>query len=138
MTPARRRTLEFLLDNLVWLMLIAVLVIFSLTVPRYFQFGIFANILEQSTYVGVMAIGLAIVIISGNLDLSVESTAALAAMITGLLFASSGIGMGLTVGPSIIAIPVSMLIAVAVGLGLPTSRWLKGFRQHAHTRRQQQ
>ena len=116
MTPARRRTLEFLLDNLVWLMLIAVLVIFSLTVPRYFQFGIFANILEQSTYVGVMAIGLAIVIISGNLDLSVESTAALAAMITGLLFASSGIGMGLTVGPSIIAIPVSMLIAVAVGV----------------------
>ncbi len=115
MTPARRRTIEFLLDNLVWLMLIAVLVIFSLTVPRYFQFGIFANILEQSTYVGVMAIGLAIVIISGNLDLSVESTAALAAMVTGLFFASSGIGMGIVLTPSFLMIPVSLLLAVAVG-----------------------
>lgn len=115
MTPARRRTIEFLLDNLVWLMLIAVLVVFSLTIPRYFQFGIFANILEQSTYVGVMAIGLAMVIISGNLDLSVESTAALSAMVTGLLFASSGIGLGIDLGPAIVMIPVSMLIAVAVG-----------------------
>ncbi len=115
MTPARRRTIEFLLDNLVWLMLITVLVIFSLTIPRYFQFGIFANILEQSTYVGVMAIGLAMVIISGNLDLSVESTAALSAMVTGLLFASSGIGLGIDLGPAIVMIPVSMLIAVAVG-----------------------
>lgn len=115
MTPARRRTLEFLLDNLVWLMLIVVLVIFSLTIPRFFQFGIFANILEQSTYVGVMSIGLAIVIISGNLDLSVESTAALAAMTTGLLFASSGIGLGLTLTPSVLMIPASLLLAVAVG-----------------------
>ncbi|MBE9638340.1 ABC transporter permease [Salipiger mangrovisoli] len=116
MTPARRRTFEFLLDNLVWLMLITVLVIFSLTIPHYFQFGIFANILEQSTYVGVMAIGLAIVIIAGHLDLSVESTAALAAMVTGLLFASSGIGLGLSLGPPIVMIPVSMAIAVAVGV----------------------
>lgn len=115
MTPARRRTIEFLLDNLVWLMLIAVLAIFSMTVPHYFQFGIFANILEQSTYVGVMAIGLAIVIISGNLDLSVESTAALSAMVTGLLFTTSGIGMGLTLSPPFLMIPVSLLIAVAVG-----------------------
>lgn len=118
MTPARRRLIEFLLDNLVWLMLIAVLVIFSLTIPRFFQFGIFANILEQSTYVGVMAIGLAIVIISGNLDLSVESIAALSAMVTGMLFASSGIGMGLDLGPAIVMIPVSMLIAVAVGTAI--------------------
>lgn len=118
MTPARRRLIEFLLDNLVWLMLIAVLIIFSLTVPRYFQFGIFANILEQSTYVGVMAIGLAIVIISGNLDLSVESTAALSAMVTGILFASSGIGLGLSFSPGFLMIPLSLAIAVAVGAAI--------------------
>lgn len=116
MTPARRRTLEFILDNLVWLMLIVVLAIFSATVPNYFQFGIFANILENSTYVGVMAIGLAIVIIAGDLDLSVESTLALSAMVTGMLFASSGIGMGIKLWPAFLMIPVSMLIAVAVGV----------------------
>lgn len=114
-TPNRRAILDFVLDNLVWLMLVVVLVVFSLFVPRFFQFGIFANILEQSTFVGVMAIGLAVVIISGHLDLSVESTLALSAMVTGMLFATGGIGMGLNFGPPIVMVPVSLAIAVMVG-----------------------
>ena len=115
MTPRRRATLEFVLDNLVWLMLIVVLVVFSLTIPHYFQFGIFANILEQSTFVGVMAIGLAIVIIAGNLDLSVESTAALSAMVTSLLFATQGIGLGYTLSPEWLLLPASLVVALMVG-----------------------
>lgn len=115
MTPRQRAALEFLIDNLVWLMLIVVLILFSLFVPNFFQFGIFANILEQSTYVGVMAIGLAVVIISGNLDLSIESTAGLSAMVTGILFATNGIGLGYTLSPEWLMIPVSLGIAVVVG-----------------------
>src|SRR3712207_7609864 len=84
----RRALIEFVLDNLVWFMLAIVLAIFSLAIPNFFQIGIFANIIEQSTFVGVVSIGLAIVIIAGNMDLSVESTMALAAMVTGILFAS--------------------------------------------------
>ena len=67
-----RALVEFALDNLVWFLLVFVLVVFSLTVPNFFQTGIFVNIIESSTMVGVMAIGLAIVIIAGNMDLSVE------------------------------------------------------------------
>ena len=70
--PDRRRSIEFVLDNLVWVILAAVLIVFSLTIPNYFQIGIFANIIEQSTFVGTMAIGLSLVIIAGNIDLSVE------------------------------------------------------------------
>ena len=72
-SPRQRATAEFVLDHLVWFMLAAVLIVFSLFVPNFFQIGIFANIIEQSTFVGVMAIGLAIVIIAGHMDLSVES-----------------------------------------------------------------
>jgi ribose transport system permease protein len=96
-------------------MLAAVLIAFSIFVPNFFQIGIFANIVEQSTFVGVMAIGLAIVIIAGHMDLSVESTAALAAMITGILFCSHGIGLGLTFTPEWLVIPVSLAIALTVG-----------------------
>lgn len=118
MSPKRRAALEFTLDNLVWLMLITVLIVFSITVPNFFQVGIFANILEQSTFVGVMAIGLAIVIIAGELDLSVESIAALSAMVTGMLFATHGIGMGITFTPEWLVLPVSLLLAMAVGLAI--------------------
>ena len=86
--------------------------VFSLTIPHYFQIGIFANIVEQSTFVGVMAIGLSpSCIIAGNMDLSVESVMALAAMVTGILFASRGIGLGITLPPEWLVIPVSLAIA---------------------------
>ena len=111
----RRAILEFLLDNLVWLMLIVVLAVFSIFVPQFFQIGIFANIVEQSTFVGVMAIGLAIVIIAGNMDLSVESVAALTAMVTGMLFCARGIGLGIVLTPEWLVIPVSLGLALLVG-----------------------
>jgi len=111
----RRAALEFLLDNLVWLMLIVVLAVFSIFIPQFFQIGIFANIVEQSTFVGVMAIGLAIVIIAGNMDLSVESVAALTAMVTGMLFCARGIGLGIVLNPEWLVIPVSLGLALLVG-----------------------
>jgi ribose transport system permease protein len=111
----RRAMAEFLLDNLVWLMLAIVLIVFSATIPNFFQIGIFANIVEQSTFVGVMAIGLAIVIIAGNMDLSVESVAALTAMVTGILFCARGIGLGITLTPEWLVIPVSVVLALVVG-----------------------
>ena len=111
----RRAMLEFALDNLVWLMLIVVLAVFSIFIPQFFQIGIFANIVEQSTFVGVMAIGLAIVIIAGNMDLSVESTAALTAMVTGMLFCARGIGLGIVLTPEWLVIPVSLGLALLVG-----------------------
>ncbi|MGI6851178.1 ABC transporter permease [Mesorhizobium sp. 1B3] len=115
MTPRTRRTLELVLDNLVWFMLLFVLAIFSIFVPNYFQLGIFANIIEASSVLGVMSIGLALVIIAGHMDLSVESVAALSAMAVGILFCSAGIGLGITLSPEWLMVPVSLLIAVFVG-----------------------
>lgn len=115
LSPRQRAVIEFALDNLVWFMLAAVLAVFSATIPNFFQIGIFANIVEQSTFVGVMAIGLAIVIIAGNMDLSVESVAAFTAMITGILFCTHGIGLGYTLTPEWLVIPVSLLLALIAG-----------------------
>ncbi len=110
-----RAVIEFVLDHLVWFILIAVVALFSFTVPSYFQIGIFANIVEQSTFVATLAIGLSLLIIAGYMDLSVESVMALAAMVIGILFAKSGVGLGLTLTPAWLMVPVSLAIALAVG-----------------------
>ena len=115
MSPRTRRVLEFVLDNLVWFMLLFVLAIFSIFVPNYFQLGIFANIIEASSVLGVMSIGLALVIIAGHMDLSVESVAALTAMVTGILFCSRGIGLGITLTPEWLVIPVSLALCLLIG-----------------------
>lgn len=115
MTPRTRRVLEFTLDNLVWFMLLFVLAVFSVFVPNYFQLGIFANIIEASSVLGVMSIGLALVIIAGHMDLSVESVAALAAMAVGILFCSAGVGLGIRLEPEWLMVPVSLAVALTVG-----------------------
>jgi ribose transport system permease protein len=115
MSSRQRALIEFVLDNLVWFLLVFVLAVFSVAIPNFFQIGIFANIIEQSTFVGVMAIGLAIVIIAGHMDLSVESIAALTAMVTGILFCSHGIGLGYTLSPEWLIVPASLLLAMCVG-----------------------
>jgi ribose transport system permease protein len=114
-SPRRRAAIELVLDNLVWLILAVVLTIFSLTVPSYFQVGIFANIVEQSTFVATLSIGLSLLIIAGYMDLSIESVMALAAMVVGILFAKSGVGLGITLTPEWLTVPVSLAVAVAVG-----------------------
>ncbi|MGR6432788.1 ABC transporter permease [Rhizobium sp. PAMB 3174] len=115
MTPGTRKTLEFILNNLVWFMLIVVLALFSALIPNYFQLGIFANIIEASSVLGVMSIGLAIVIITGHMDLSVESVAALGAMAVSILFCSAGIGLGYKLSPEWLMVPVSLAVACAIG-----------------------
>jgi ribose transport system permease protein len=123
-TPNRRAIANVVLDHLVWFMLAIVLIVFSIFIPNFAQIGIYANIIEQSTYVGVMAIGLAIAIIAGRMDLSVESVAAFTAMITGILFCSHGIGLNYVPTPEWLVIPLSLAIALSVGgiLG-----WLNGW-----------
>ena len=60
-----RRALIILLDHLVWLILAIILIVFSLTIERFFQIGIFLNILQHATFVGLIAIGLSFCIIAG-------------------------------------------------------------------------
>src|SRR3972149_9798525 len=81
----RRRLLGLFLDNLVWAILVVILVIFSVAIPGFYQVSIFTNIIYHATFVGILAVGLSFCIISGHLDLSIESVMALAAMLVAWL-----------------------------------------------------
>jgi ribose transport system permease protein len=120
-SPRRRAAIEFVLDHLVWFILVAVVALFSLTVPSYFQIGIFANIVEQATFVATLAIGLSLLIIAGYMDLSIESVMALSAMVIGILFAKSGVGLGIGFTPEWLVVPISLVIAIAIGAAVGAS-----------------
>lgn len=91
------RLVEFALDHLVWGILFVILIVCSLSIDRFFQVGIFLNILQHATFVGILAIGLAFCIIAGHMDLSVESVMAFSAMLGAWLAASSASAAGLGV-----------------------------------------
>src|ERR687892_2301402 len=106
----RATLINFLLDNLVWLILAVILAVFSLTIERFFQLGIFLNILQHATFVGLISIGLSFCIIAGHMDLSVESVMAFAAMLAAWLAASRGSASGLELDPWL-----TLVLAMAFG-----------------------
>jgi ribose transport system permease protein len=110
LAPSRAALLNGLLDHLVWLILAVILIILSLTIDRFFQIGIFINILQHATFVGIIAIGLSFCIIAGHMDLSVESVMAFAAMLAAWLAASRGSASGLELAPW-------MTLLIAIGFG---------------------
>lgn len=111
-----RELLEFFLTHTVWLILLTLVLVFCIFIPGYAQAGIFFNILEQSTFVGILSVGLALVIIAGQMDLSIESTMALAAMLTAWL--SSPSGLGWMPEPTWLIVPVTLLVALALGAAI--------------------
>ena len=79
--------------------LLAITAIFFILAPTMRQWPAIRDILEQSTVMLIMATGTTIVLISGNLDLSVGSLLALITVIVGsLLYAGSPVWLAISVG----------------------------------------
>lgn len=81
----KKTILAWMLDHLVWFILGLVLVGLSLGIDGFGQWSIYRNIFYHAVFVGVLAIGEALAIISREMDLSVESVAALSAIVTAWL-----------------------------------------------------
>jgi ribose transport system permease protein len=81
----------------------ALFVVASLVAPQFLTSENLANLLQQSSLTGIVAIGMTLVILTAGIDLSVGSVAALAGMLVAIF-----IGMG-------IAWPVALLLAVLAG-----------------------
>lgn len=118
LSPRRHAFLEFFLDNLVWLILVVVIAAFAATIPNFLQIGILLNILEQSTFVGIISVGLSLTLIAGHMDLSIESVLALTAMVVALIFGTHGAGGGLALQPEWLAFPASLFLSLAIGAAI--------------------
>jgi ribose transport system permease protein len=110
LAPSHAALLNAFLDHLVWLILAIILIVLSLSIDRFFQIGIFINILQHATFVGIIAIGLSFCIIAGHMDLSVESVMAFSAMLAAWLAASRGSASGHEVAPWL-----TLLIVIGFG-----------------------
>jgi ribose transport system permease protein len=114
-SPKGAPVVKWALDNLVWLILVVILALFSVAIPGFFQIGIFLNIAYQATFVGILAVGLSFCIIAGQMDLSIESvlafSAMLAAYLSGLSTAASGAGL-----PGVVSLVIVLAFGAMVGL----------------------
>jgi ribose transport system permease protein len=110
----RRRFARGILNNIVWLILILCIVIFSSTIKGYFSIENYINILSNSAFIGILAVAESFCLISGNMDLSVESIAGYSAIFSAWLTGSSLSSSGLNLNPYI-ALVLCLLVGVIVG-----------------------
>lgn len=102
------------LNNIVWLILIVCIVIFSSTIDGYFNIRNYINILSNSAFIGILAVAMSNCLISGNLDLSIEPVAGYSAIFSAWLTGSSLSSSGFDINPYI-ALVLCLVIGMIVG-----------------------
>ncbi|MGQ9616280.1 MAG: ABC transporter permease [Spirochaetota bacterium] len=91
----RKDVMRWILDNIVWFILALVIFTFTIGVRGFAQWGIYRNIMYHAVFVGILAIGEAICIISREMDLSIESVLGLSTVVTAYLTGTSSDASGL-------------------------------------------
>lgn len=104
-TPKSGRRDIIMRFNLLFIF-IALFVVASVSAPQFLTTQNMANLLQQSSLTGIVAIGMTVVILTSGIDLSVGSVAALSGMLVAIF-----IGVGLPW-------PVAMALAIGAGLVL--------------------
>ena len=107
------------LQPLIGLLLITL--VFMILAPSYRQWPAIRDIIEQSTVMLIMATGTTVLLLSGNLDLSVGSLLALVAVVTGsVLLAGMPVWVAVVVGLLVGAIGGFINGVIVVKTGVPT------------------
>ena len=113
---SNRKTNNFILDHMIELLLLLLIVALGLGSPAFFTVNNLLNILRNVAMKGVIAYGMCLVILAGEIDLSVGSQVALCAVITAYVsksLADAGI-MPIEYGA---AVGLAVAITVSVGMG---------------------
>ncbi len=109
----------FVVENLIWVLVLVALVIFSLLSDNFFTPYNLINVFVRVAALGLLVIGQSFTLITGNFDLSSESTMGLTAMVGGLLIAAAETGgLGWQANP-LLAIAVMLVLGCVIG-------WING------------
>ncbi len=112
------RAMPFLLTNLIWILLAGVVVLFTLTTRNFLTLANFTNILFNASVLGVLVIAQSFTLLTGNFDLSMESTLGLCGLLGIMFVTSSGpprYGSG-WMWPTGLAVLAILCIGLAIGL----------------------
>ncbi|MBI9108949.1 MAG: ABC transporter permease [Spirochaetales bacterium] len=94
------------------LILIALIIILAIFSPKFLTANNIRNLVRQTSIIGVVAIGMTFVIISGGIDLSVGSILGVASIVSSMLMAG-GMNIGLAL---LITLVISTILGVVNGI----------------------
>lgn len=107
-----------LTDNMMWLVLIALVIVMSIGNSNFFTLANMKTLLMSESVKGVMAFGVAFCILTKGIDLSIGASAGLIACISGALVQPMDYASKILTGvelPAFVAIIIAIAMGVAIG-----------------------
>jgi len=123
MRRSRQDWIQFILDRFIWFIIVGVFIFFAFRANGFLTGLNMINLLMHASVLGLMVIGQAICLISGNFDLSAEGTVSLVTVIAAWMMvipATEYAGGGPWGLSPFIVIPIILVVGAAVG-------WVNGF-----------
>lgn len=102
----KQRGSTWLIKGNLLIVFVIIFAIAALLSPDFLTTRNLANLLQQSSLTGIIAIGMTLVILTSGIDLAVGSVAALSGMIVAILLDGA------------VPIPIAILISLATGVGI--------------------
>lgn len=101
----RQKYLRYLLSNTSIVLFVVVFVVFGVLAPRFFSVKNVENIMYSASYMGIIAIGMTFVLLTGGIDLSIGSNMYLSSIVAGIAINNWGF-----------PVAGALLLALSVGL----------------------
>jgi ribose transport system permease protein len=108
MNEKRKRLTLALLNNTPLLLFALLFVVFGLVAPQSLHYQSIENIFKQASYVGILAVGMTFVLLTGGIDLSIGSNMYVSAVVAGLAMRHSFIGPWM-------ALPLCLVVGATFG-----------------------
>ncbi len=99
----------FCIENLVWVLLVFIFIIFSVLNPRFFAPHTIYSILQDASMLGPLALGLGLCLLAGSFDVSLGRIAGLSCVIAAWLCEFTDL-------PVFLIIPVPIVVGLAIGI----------------------
>jgi len=114
----------FLLDNLIWVLFLLLFFVDAISVPHFFSFENIVNIFYHISSLGLLVLAEGLVLITGQIDLSVESTLVFAPGVA-LLICNA---ISPTTSPAIMII---LSLAIGFCIGILNGMLITGFKMNS-------
>ena len=98
---------QFLMKYIMYIVLVVMCIIFAVSNPIFLSMNNLMNIIKQVSIQSIVAVGITMIIITGNIDLSVGSIVAFASVSAALMM-KAGV-------PVVLAIPLTIVISGSLG-----------------------
>lgn len=102
------KVVDFCRRNLAWVLLVLICIVFSFTSRNFFTLTNILNILNQNAYIIICTYGIALIMMSGGLDMAVGYQMSICGVICALMITATGI-------PIPIACAITIVLSIIFG-----------------------